>query len=257
MRIGFTIIFNGLHHLLHNDFAVKMASMFDYWVIVEGAARNDGSTKWCKKILSKYHNNGSSIDGTEKYLSNLFSTNSNIGVLCNIATDKIMWDSKDEMINCAVQYIKQHLTNDAFLWQIDCDEQWTSEAMDAAEKELTGDTGMFLCNYYVGPNLIAKGGWGEGKSRPYRRLWKWKGQYFKSHEPPILEGGNGKEQLLSQRFNHYAYYYEKDVEFKDKYYGGHEGVYKRWLKLQDKTIFPQQLNTLMPGRAGEICILKQ
>jgi hypothetical protein len=244
-----------LHHLLHNDFAEKMLNMLNYWVIVEGAAGNEGSTRWCKKIPKEYHDNGSSIDGTVEFFNKLAqSQNDNKGCLI---TNSDIWKSKDSMVNAAIKYIKDNISNNAFLWQIDCDEQWTSEAMDAAEKELKGDTGMFLCNYYVGPGLVVRGGWGEGTARPYRRLWRWKGQAFKSHEPPVLEGGNGREQLLSQRFNHYAYYYEKDVEFKDKYYGGHEGIYKRWKKLQDKTVFPQPLNILMPGRAGEICTLKQ
>lgn len=238
-----------------------MRRAFDFWVIIEGAANNTGSTKWCKSMPDKYHNNGSSIDGTYNYLDEYCHGYDNpivhhvYGLVFN----------KDQMVNKAIDLIKLHrsewlnskILEPHFLWQIDCDEQWTSAAMDAAEKELKGDTGMFLCNYYVGPGLVARGGWGEGKSRPYRRLWGWKGQAFKSHEPPVLEGGNGKEQLLPQRFNHYAYYYEKDVEFKDKYYGGHEGIYKRWKKLQEKTVFPQPLNRLMPGRAGEICILKQ
>jgi len=240
MRIGLTIIFNGLHHLLHNDYAVKLANILDYWIIVEGAAGNTGSTKWCKKIPDKYHNNGNSVDGTVDFLKKLK------GVKIIFANG--IWKSKDEMVNRAIKEIKQ---NKAFLWQIDIDEQWTAKQIGEAEKNLNGDTGMFLCDYYVGKNLIAKGEWGEGKKLPYRRLWKWRGQSFASHEPPILKGGNGKEVLLKQRFKHYAYYFPQDVKFKENYYTGHRNIYQRWLDLQKETKFPQSISRLISGSWGK------
>ena len=243
MRIGFTIIFNGLHHLLHNNYAEELVNMLDYWVVVEGAAGNIGSTRWCKSMPEKYHKNGSSVDGTVEYFSKMKEHN----LVILASGGKGMWDSKDTMVNAAIDHINQHITKEAFLWQIDCDELWSPEAMDEAEKQLDGDTGMFLADYYVGKNLMAK------DRRPYKRLWRWKGQAFTSHEPPLLEGGNGKEVLLPQRFNHYAYYYEKDVQFKNDWYGGHAGIYKRWLELQKETEFPQPLSRLLPHKTGEIC----
>lgn len=268
MRFGFTIVFNGLHHLQSivdaerlYDFCFYMRRAFDFWVIIEGAADNTGSTNWCKPIPEEYHNNGSSIDGTYNFLDNY----------CHGYESPIvhhvygMVFNKDQMVNKAIEliklncniYLKSKTLQPIYLWQVDCDEQWKLEDMYAAEKELKGDTGMFLSNFYVGKNIIVKGEWGEGKAKPYRRLWKWKGQAFKSHEPPVLEGGNGKEQLLSQKFNHYSYLYEKDVEFKDKFYGGHEGIYNRWKEMQKETKFPQPLSRLMPARTGEICISKR
>ena len=247
MRIGFTIIFNGLHHLLHNNYAEKLVNMLDYWVIVEGAAGNTGSTKWCKEMPDKYHDNGSSIDGTIAFISGFMNGRIKNDITLFVANG--IWESKDTMVNTAIEWIKENLTENAFLWQIDIDEQWTPEAMDMAEKELIGDTGLFLADYYVGPGFMAK------DERPYKRLWRWKGQRFASHEPPLLEGGNGTEQLLSQRFNHYAYYYEKDVRFKDDWYGGHEGIYKRWKELQEETNFPQPLSRLLPRKTGVICLI--
>jgi len=248
MRIGFTIIFNGLHHLLHNNYAEKLVNMLDYWVIVEGAAGSTGSTKWCNPMPEKYYDDyGKSVDGTIAFISGFMNGRIKNDITLFVANG--IWESKDTMVNTAIEWIKENLTENAFLWQIDIDEQWTPEAMDAAEKELIGDTGLFLADYHVGPGLMAK------DERPYKRLWRWKGQRFASHEPPLLEGGNGTEQLLSQRFNHYAYYYEKDVRFKDDWYGGHEGIYKRWKELQEETNFPQPLSRLLPRKTGVICLI--
>lgn len=242
MRIGFTIIFNGLHHLKHKDYAEKLVGMFDKWIIVEGAAGNSGSTSWCKTISTRYQNNGNSVDGTVDYLKRLKAK----------YPDKItlilangIWKSKDEMVNRAIRETDYY---NVFLWQIDIDEQWTRGMLASAERNLiscNGNTGMFHCEYYVGKNLLARGEWGEGKLLPYRRLWRWRGQPFKSHEPPVLKGGNGKEVLLSQRFSHYAYCFDQDVRFKNEYYGNHEGIYDRWKKLQNEKIFPQPISRLL------------
>jgi glycosyltransferase involved in cell wall biosynthesis len=263
MRIGFTICFNGLHHLLHNNYAEKLINMLDYWVIVEGATNNGGSTKWCKRMPDWCHNAGHSTDGTVEFLKE-FRRQHKDKISIRYAYNG-NWASKDAMVNCCTEliaysntspinfvsdwfnYNPEKLVNNVFLWQIDADEQWTPEAMDEAEKQLDGDCGMFLCDYYVGKNLMAK------DERPYKRLWRWKGQGFASHEPPVLKGGNGKEMLLPQRFDHYAYYYERDVIFKDEWYGGHKGIHKRWLELQKETVFPQPLSRLLPRKTGEIC----
>jgi hypothetical protein len=124
---------------------------------------------------------------------------------------------------------------ECFLWQVDIDEQWTVEQLEIAEKELTannGKTGCFYCNFYVGKNLIAVGDWGEGRIEPYRRLWKWAGESFVSHEPPKLLGDNNPRLLLTPKFNHYSYYFDEDVKFKETYYGNYSGLYDRWLAIQ-------------------------
>ena len=74
---------------------------------------------------------------------------------------------------------------------------------------------------------------GECINDTYRRLWDWSGELFKTHEPPSLDGKNGPGLLLPQRFNHYAYYFEEDVKFKEIYYGGYEGLLERWNKVQN------------------------
>jgi hypothetical protein len=229
MRIAFTIVLNGLRHLEHNNFYHKMVDNFDHWIIVEGVAKPNGSTNWCKELPTIFHNNYISNDGTTEYLD--AHRHLNVRILRPLEG---AWDSKDQQVNAAISEIKR-ITNECFLWQIDVDEQWELIDLVQAEKDLVtnhGKTGCFLCNYYVGEKQKVIGQWGEGRLEPYRRLWDWKGEMFIKHEPPTLVGKNGPGLLLPQRFNHYAYFFEQDVKFKEIYYQGYEGLYERWLKVQ-------------------------
>jgi glycosyltransferase involved in cell wall biosynthesis len=243
MRIAFTIIFNGLHHLKHFNYLETLLPTFDYWVFVEGACNPTGSTRWCKPILDKYHKDGHSIDGTLEYLRNMANINKKVILVENNG----FWNNKDDMVNAAMPFIKSKKPK--FLWQIDCDEMWNNEQIVEAEEIMILSkslTGTFLSEYYVKENLIAIGEWGEGHRCPYNRVWRYNGQSFASHEPPILEGGNGKVNLLPQMFKHYAYYYEHDVLFKQDFYG-YTNLHKNWVALS-KMITPIRLNYfLMDG----------
>jgi hypothetical protein len=242
-RIAFTIILNGLRHLKHNDYYKTISNNFDLWVLVEGVSLNTGSTSWCKELPDSQHNNNLSNDGTTEFLNELASQK-NIKVIRNGDSG---WLNKDEQVNAAIDAIKKEV-DECFLWQIDIDEQWTLEQLETAERELVngnGKTGCFYCDFFVGKDLIAKGDWGEGRITPYRRLWQWKGESFETHEPPKLNGKNGPGLLLTPRFKHYAYYYEEDVIFKENYYGGYDGLYQRWLHLQEQQNFPVHVSELL------------
>jgi len=248
-RVAFTICLNAAHHLKHNDYVRKLLPHMDCWVFVEGAAESNGSTTWCKSIGDQWQKDGLSVDGTVEFLDSLLE-HENVCVVKHSG----FWKSKDEMVNSALACLSVRVKTPAMLWEIDADEQWTIEGIVAAETELVvqdAKTGTFLANHYVGKNLIARGEWGEGKKQPYRRLWLWNDERFKTHEPPELEGGNGKTVLLPQRFNHYAYYFEQDVKFKDEWYGGHEGLYKRWLELQKGGFASIHVSALISGPWGQ------
>ena len=280
MRIGITIVFNGLHHLKHNDWAERMSDTLDGWCICEGPSKLGGSTAWCKQIPNSYVRRNGSVDGTRTYLQALKTSNHYGNVsLSDIALENepYWWKSKDEMVNRCLEDAKcliapGNSNEPHFLWQLDVDEQWTPEQMDTAEQELIasgGSCGCFHADHYVGEHLLARGTWGEGNDpvdplrNAYRRLWLWDGRKFATHEPPVLEGGNGKEVLLLQkpdqpasvgpRFAHYAYFYEKDVAFKEQFYSGHEGLLSRWRALQarPKEDFPRPLSDLITGPWGK------
>lgn len=257
MRIAFTIILNGLHHLQHNNYEEFILRNFNYWVVVEGAAQSTGSTCWCNNMSSRFQKNGRSVDGTCEHLEKLSKQQKNLIYI----TREGFWENKDYQVNQAIDVIKT-LVKSCYLWEIDIDEQWTINAINEAENDLDtqgAKTGQFLCDYYVGKNLLARGEWGEGKFFPYRRLWKWRGEYFEYHEPPILIGGNGKSILLPQRFNHFSYYFEKDIIFKNHWYR-YPNLHKKWKSLQSETSFPQPINRLLPpggwGATNTIIIKK-
>ena len=253
MRIIFSIILNGKHHLLHNDQYRFILDNCDKWVVVEGASQSNGSTQWCKTIPDEYHNNGASVDGTREFMEELAKTESN---LVYVPSDGF-WNSKDDQVNRAIEEVKK-LTDKCFLWEFDIDEQWTAEALDQGEKELTEEGlryGAFMSRYYVGKNLLAKGHWGEGRDGGYIRLWDWAGESFTRHEPPTLDGLEGREDLgkmLSPIFDHYSYYFDEDVKFKDAWYSGHENIYERWKYVNSlpKEVFPIHISALITGYWG-------
>lgn len=237
-RVAFTIIFNGLHHLKHNDYYKFILDNFDHWVIAEGAVQSNGSTSWCKTMPLWCHDNGRSIDGTLKFLEDLSKTNSNLSLI----TKNGFWNSKDEQVNGCITELKKYYDN-GYLWQIDCDEQWSLENLERAETLLEQEnlkTACFPARSWLGKNLLAKGEWGECIRDGYRRLWKWQGEQFQTHEPPLLDGINDPMKMLPIYFDHYNYYFEKDVAFKDIWYSGHEGILENWKMLQTlpKEVFP-------------------
>jgi hypothetical protein len=251
-RVAFTIIYNGAHHLMHNNYATVMSKNFDYWVLVEGAALPTGSTSWCKDIFT----NSESTDDTIKLINDICTEHSNVQYIQRINGNA--WENKDKQVNAAIDALNvwrtENNVDSCYLWQIDIDEQWTIDQLEQAEKELSsgnGKTGCFLCNYFVGPNLVVKGQWGEGQSGPYRRLWRWEGEKFETHEPPVLNGKNGPGLLLTPRFNHYAYFFEKDVTFKEQYYG-YTSLVSNWKNLQTTPI-PQtgtHISALLDARTN-------
>lgn len=248
-RVGFTIILNGEMHLMHNDYADYLASkVFDYWVVVEGACESKGSTRWCSGDNSKYHNNGNSIDNTINILKKL---KSKYGDKFDYKiADGVKWESKDVMVNVAIDMIK-HKYNEALLWEVDIDEQWKLDDIIENENYLLDNnakTGLVRFYHYIGYDLIAVGpNWG---GNTMNRLWDWKGEYFATHEPPVLFGGNGLEIELPKKHNHYSYYFEDDVKFKAEWYGYDKNFFQRWKNIQEIKNFPISLSFLFPGYEG-------
>lgn len=238
-RVAFTIVLNGEHHLKHNDYFEKAIGWFDYWVFAEGASNNTGSTSWCNSFPDEYCNDGRSTDGTIDYLKYLKSKYPDKVKI--IISPFGRWKNKDEQVNAAILKIKEQF-NSGYLWQMDVDEQWKKSDIDMVEwsmKENNATMASVACNYYLGEGIKAVGGnWG-GDGEWYR-CWKWDGELFKYHEPPLFDREERIMRIDRPMFEHYAYYFEKDVLFKSKYYAQHENIHTNWLKLKDlpKDKFP-------------------
>jgi len=231
LRAAITIAYNGLNHFNHKGFTEFMIANFDYWIIVEGASKNGGSTSWCKTHRGSHN----STDGTVEFLQ-------------SIASDKVLiyshdkfYSSKDEQFNKGIQMLKK-LTQSCYLWQVDCDERWKLEDIELAERKLwrsEAKCASFQFNHWVKDNILAVGDWGSGR---VNRLWKWKGQSFESHEPAVMKGQR-KVLELPMKFDHYSMVFADDVKFKAKFYRGHEQVYVNWQNL-DQLSFPCHINNL-------------
>ena len=250
MKIAFTIVLNGLHHLQHQDFYQKMVKNFDLWVLAEGATKNNGSTSWCHPMPDSYHSNGRSIDGTLEFIQKLEQQHPHVKVV----TSQGLWESKDQQVNAAITKIKS-ITNKGILFQVDVDEIWSASAIRSAAKELQArklKTGACLANCYLSENLQVTGQWGECAPVGYYRVWDWTGEYFSSHEPPTLQGGNGNLGTLNARFDHYNYYFTKDVQFKNDWYNGHQDILTRWhhIRTLKKEHFPMHISNLIVGKYG-------
>lgn len=231
-RTAITIVFNGAHHLLNQFSGTNggdLLSSMDKWIFVEGASSNTFCTSWCNAMPSEYHNNGRSVDKTLDILNELKSNWKNVEVI----TKDGFWDGKVNMFNEALKRV----TEPCWLWEVDVDEYWTTDKMKCAETLLentNADTGAFMCDYLLSPNITVRGEWGESCGHGYRRLWSYKpGMQFTAHEPPVLNGCNRiLPPKFLPKFKHLSYYYEEEVMFKSKWYGKHERVYEGWLDIK-------------------------
>lgn len=223
------------------------------WHIVEGAAANTGSTKWCKPQLPRL-----SKDGSTAFINSIRS-HPRVRVY-----QQQWWEGgKDQMCNEALKAIKEP----CWLMQIDVDEIYTPEQLDRLVNLFNGPIGgfhncaQFYCRYFLGPNIVTVGENSYGnRVGEWTRLFKFEpGMKFLSHEPPVMQGINDtgetnkgdpipNEMLLTRRetaafglvFDHYAYVFPQQVMFKEKFYG-YEGALEMWYRLQRNTVWPTRL----------------
>lgn len=235
MRCAFTIVYEGLHHLQHKDFAQRMANMFDHWIVVEGYSLPYGSTSWCNKLNVPAR----SQDGTVEFMNQLCAEHNNV----YFYSPNKYYNGKDDQVNVAIDILRK-ISKSCYLWEVDVDEHWALESLSVAEALADNSKAIgfsFPFNHYVGQGLIAKGEWGSGYNN---RLWKWTGQFFRSHEPAMLVGQRYVEPIKEVKYDHYSYYFEKDVKFKSESYSGHENVYKNWSKVLVSESYPVHISEL-------------
>ena len=206
MRAAFTIVLNGIKHL--ENWGAQNASMFDLWVIVEGAVDPVECTSWCKPIPEQYVCDGGSVDGTREYLDDLPESYPNVVI---VQKDSGFWKGKKEMVQAAIDAIKARGLNPDYLWQVDADEYWLEEELEAAEAELseknaTSMTFLTDCLIDAKPDYIIQvfGQWGEGKDMNFRRLWEWHDDLtLFSHEPPRFSYDD--QPIISQKIRTFAF----------------------------------------------------
>jgi hypothetical protein len=216
-----------------------MVNNFDYWAVVDGLSQAGGSTRWCNTLKLP----ASSTDGTTEFMTELASKHKNV----LFYSASVPFKSKDEQVNRAIDMIRTKVRR-GWLWQVDADEHWDIETIETAEQKLLFSSSLqmsFKFRHFVGDGLVAEGDWGSGSMC---RLFRWRGQKFITHEPPMMFR---REKTLESQlsFDHYSYYFENDVAFKEKYYKGYQGILHNWYKLQTMKDFPQPISVLLPPTA--------
>lgn len=241
MRLSaFTIVLDGEPWIRHHLEVLQKTNLEWNWVIVEGVARPTKDTSWVKGIEPRL-----SLDGTHEYLKSI--NDKRVKVI-----SRPRWENKTSMCNEAVQYLPSGV-----LMQIDSDELWKSDQFETIVNWFEQDRSIqrmrFFCRYYVGPSIITTGFDSYGNNPgEWLRAWRYShGQRFITHEPPVLGRqvgyGIGRELTAARGlvFDHMAYASEKQVAFKEEYYG-YEGAVRQWRRLQANKIWPVKLKDFLP-----------
>lgn len=249
--VVFTIVLDAMPFITKHLDILKATNLDWHWIVVHGAAMNNGSTSWCQPQQPRL-----SIDGTTDYLESLGKFPDRI----SIAHGK-EWASKDYMVNWALSFVKEPCV----LMEIDADEIWQPWQLEKIvqlfydQPKLSSI--MFACRYFVGKDLILQGEHCYGDNDyEWLRAWRFQpGMRFSSHEPPVLTGDCGKRMYKNEsinlvgKFNHFAYATEPQVAYKEKFYGkGYEGLLDGWRRLQDVKEFPVKLSDYFPQVKGEL-----
>jgi len=258
----FTIVLNGEPFVRYHIGTFKRLPFKWHWHIVEGVADLKNDTAWSLnfggRISAELHHNGLSNDGTTAYLDTLkkeFPEN----ITVYRKPPGVFWDGKVEMVSAPLQNIRE----ECLLWQVDADELWTSDQINAGRNMFLNNpnrTAAYYYNYFfVGPDLVTTtlDTYGNNTSYEWLRTWRFKPSYeWASHEPPKLckpvENGNlidiaeinpFKHSETKDRgliFQHYAYATEAQLAFKEIYYG-YKNAIKGWRVLQTQNKFPVSL----------------
>ena len=230
-----TLVLNGMPWLAAQWASLVRSGIDFHWHVVEGAAANTHCTSWCKRIEPQY-----STDGTGEFL---FRLHDNARVT---HYRRPMWDGKAAMCNEAMQRI----TEPCILLQMDSDELWAPDQLQKLPTLLkkAHTHAFFWCRYFFGPDIVmtTRNCYANNPRQEWKRLWRFEpGKKFVSHEPPILDGeGVAMEHAETEAaglvFDHYGYALEKQVAFKEEYYGYANAV-DNWMKLQHNKEWPAKL----------------
>lgn len=249
----FTIVLDGMPWVTrHHESFRHLRQKWD-WTVVEGVAQNTACTAWCNKLEPRL-----SKDGTHSFLNQL--TNRDTRVRHRFQP---VWPGKVAMCNAALETMK----TPGLLWQVDVDEVWTPEQIEAVAKLFDerpdANCAFFWCRYFVGPDLVVKnrGSWGNNPAYEWKRVWRFQPwMRFARHEPPIIHGMTEKPILHADTekvgavFDHYAYATESQVRFKQEYYSGqanphgleYHQLVEGWLRLQLQHKWPAKLQHYFP-----------
>lgn len=217
-----------------------------HWHVIEGVADSVSDTNWVAKIPPRL-----SRDGTAEFINSKLLNHPRVSVY-----RRMLWPGKTAMCNAAISTIKE----ECCLMQVDADEFWKPEKIDKIVETFANskvEWMRFRCRYWLGPKIIAIGDkvWSNRDGEWLRAIRHRPGNVMISHEPPRHNGighfntnGLGTEQTkqLGLVFDHYAYYFPSQIQFKTRYYK-YDGLESQWNRLQQNTKWPvKRLADFMP-----------
>lgn len=255
----FTIVLNGEPFIRYHIEVFKQLPFKWHWHIVEGVADLKHDSAWVLplggSIADEIHRNGRSNDGTTEYLDELAQLYPE-NVTVYRKPEGVFWDGKREMVNEPLFNIQ----DECLLWQVDVDELWKVEQICTARQmfiEHPEKTAAFYwCWYFVGENLVitTRNCYAQNPQQDWLRTWRYKpGAVWVAHEPPTLveplPDGQWRniaevnpflhEETEKQGivFQHFAYVMQKQLQFKEKYYG-YKNAVSQWNYLQQQNKLP-------------------
>lgn len=241
----FSIILNGMPFLPMQFAMLNRLNIRWRWICVEGAAANTNCTAWCVRQPPQL-----SRDGSQEFLDSI-STHPRVTIV-----RKPFWQGgKVEMCNAALELINEPCV----LLESDVDELFETvqiermvQLFDTMPKV---DHMRFWCRFFLGPNIVAtsSNGYGNRANSEWLRAWRFSpGQRFSRHEPPALPGsdkfGLSRDETKAYKlvFDHLAYFDEKQVANKCRFYNYANGV-NHWRRLQQNKTWPvKDLRTFLP-----------
>ena len=258
----FTIVLNGRPFIEHHINVFKQLSCQWHWHVIEGMAEQNHDTAWSKatggKVTPNLHRNGLSMDGTTEYLDDLARRFPGRVTIYRKQAGAF-WDGKLEMVNAPLF----NISGECLLWQVDADELWTADQIQAARKLFLSSpektAAFYLCHYFVGKYLVitTRNTYGNHLDREWVRTWRFcPGDRWTSHEPPLLcrpsQAGEWRDvaglnplrhpetEAAGLVFQHFAYATAAQLAFKETYYG-YIWALSQWRRLQAQTRFPVRL----------------
>lgn len=250
--VFFTIVLNGMPFLRHHYEMMRRLSLDWQWIVVEGVASLTHDTGWGlsrgAKINPSLHRAGLSVDGTTELLNELAQADPQ-RVLVRRPEPGAFWDGKQAMVNAVLE----GLNEECLLWEIDADELWAKRQVELVHQKFLEDptrtAAFFRCNYFVGRffQVISENTYGN-YSNEWLRLWRYRpGMRWARHEPPVLVQKSATTQEEKDvaylrpfkrreteswgvAFQHFAYVEEKQLAFKEDYYG-YRGAVQAWQRL--------------------------
>lgn len=248
-----TIVLDGMPWIAwHYEEFKKLREPWTWWVL-EGVAQPRKDTSWVAEVAPRL-----SVDGTTDWMKALAAQEPRVRYVAQPA-----WPGKTQMFNHALDRVQDP---EFVLWQVDHDEIWTAEQIEAGREMLSAgphNCAYFRCRYFVGPDIVItnREGFGNHGAYEWRRAWKVKSPaMFETHEPPVVAGFEPRPadrdatERLGLVFDHFAYATEAQVRWKETYYGSknnangwkYRNAVDGWRRLQAAPMPCQDVGAYLP-----------